>query len=168
MKYKSITMEGTYYDLTNKLNNSEALQGFELISFYSYTTDTNICKTVAILKCSEPKETISIGRATPRLKFAEHYPKLNNNEFTTIRDHDKGIVVNDIVNIIAPEGRRFKAKCTLIENVKFNNICQRLLGDDLNIESSYTNNQKYLEAMQEYYPDLALDSLVWIYTLQKV
>lgn len=169
MKYKSISMEGTYYDLTNKLNNSEALQGFELISFYSYTTDTNICKTVAILKCSELKNAeCCVERATPVLHFGEHFSKLNDEEFTTIRDRDKGIVVGDVVNIEAPEGRKFKARCVCVENVKFGNISRELLGKDLDMFEGIHNKFCYLKEIQKYYPDLKMDNIIWIYTLKRV
>lgn len=169
MKYDTINIQGTAYDLTKELNNNPKYMDYELIGFQTYKTRKGFLYTKGIIKCPELKETVMREeKRTPLLHFAEHFSKLNNDEFTTIRDHDKDINVGEIVNIIAPEGRQFKAECTCIETVLFKNISSRLLADDLDIKHDYTNNQPYLDEMRNYYPSLSMDNLVWIYTLQKV
>ena len=170
MKYETIGIQGTAYDLKNELNDNKKYQNYELVSFQTYKTNRGILYTNAILECPELKNAECCEeRATQRLKFAEHFPKLNNEEFTTIRDKDKNIIVGDVVDIIAPEGRRFRTKCTLVEMVKFDRIKHTFLCADLGGCLGGNNDTNYyLNIFKEYYPDLTLDSMVWIYTLKKV
>lgn len=166
MKYEAIEVNGNYQELVKELNDN--FHDYELIG---YSTDfinyTQKRKTTAILKCPELKEAVMCEeKRTPILNFAEHFLKLNNEEFTTIRDHDKDINVGEIVNIIAPEGRQFKAKCKTVECGIFKNFNSWYLQKDVEVHSP--SHELVLEKLQEYYPTLTMNSLVWIYTLQKV
>lgn len=167
MKYETIKVQGTDYDLKNELNNNKKYQNYRLVSSQTYKTSKGILYTTAMLECPEQKEAICcVERATPILKFAEHFQKLNDEEFTTIRDHDKNIIVGDVVDIIAPEGRRFKAICTLVEFVKLDHCDEYFLSDDLCLPHT-EDSETILKEFRKFYKDLDWDSLVYVYTLQK-
>lgn len=167
MKYDTINIQGTAYDLTKELNNNPKYMDYELIGFQTYKTRKGFLYTKGIIKCPELKETVMREeKRTPLLHFAEHFSKLNNEEFTTIRDNDKEISVGEIVDIVAPEGRQFKAECVCVESGVFKHFDTWYLNEDLNTHSpSY---KCCFDVLNNFYPNLTMDSMVWIYTLKKV
>nr|WP_302578285.1 hypothetical protein [Methanobrevibacter arboriphilus] len=167
MKYKTIEVKGDYKELVRELNNN--YQDYTLVGYTTDIINYNIgMKTTAILRCPDPKETIKcVEKSTPYLNFAEHFPKLNNEEFTTIRDKDKGIILGDVVDILAPEGRSFKAECVCVENAELINYNRKIVCDDLNL-GYMSCMDNILTELNKFYPNLTHDSMVWIYTLKKV
>lgn len=106
------------------------------------------------------------------IKFDRDYSKLNNNNFTSIRDHDKHIFNNQIVIIKSPT-KEFKAKCISWGRVKFSNIPKNVFINDLEFSPVFTReslfvHEQALRIIKEIYPNLNLDSFVYLYNFKKV
>lgn len=105
-------------------------------------------------------------------KFNKDFKKLDEDIFTTIRIHSKDILINEIVCIDSPN-KKFNAKLIGVSKRKLHDIHISTLKDDLEVfchpySSVADCYSECLEGIQKYYPDLTLDSEVYLYYFKKV
>ena len=99
---------------------------------------------------------------TDSIKFAKHYPKLDRDEFTTIRTKKKD-VLNKTVKIITPEAE-FLAKGTAIYKTNLKRIDARLLMDDTNTKEVH----EAVEELKTHYKDLDDKQPIYVHCLKRL
>ena len=89
------------------------------------------------------------------IKFNKDYKKLEREHFTSIRDHDKKLMLNETVHIISP-GYDFLAEVIGMEKRKLNQMYADVLLDDLEPENSdnISLNNILINALREFYPKI--------------
>ncbi len=105
------------------------------------------------------------------IKFDKDYKKLENYDFTTIRDHNKEIFLEEIVLIKTPT-KSFKAEVTGLAKLPLKDIGCDLIAKDLDLEEEWLNGtvmfEDLLESLQEIYHGLTWDSVVFAYSFMRI
>ncbi len=97
--------------------------------------------------------------------FSEDFNKLQNHKFTTIRDHNKKLQLEETVRVISPS-HDFLAEVVGMEKAKLEHIDYRVLLTDLGLETVKNMReaeQVILENMRKFYPDITWDTIVFVY-----
>ena len=99
------------------------------------------------------------------IHFSEDFNKLQNHKFTTIRNHNKKLQLEETVRIISPS-HDFLAEVVGMEKAKLEHIDYKLLLTDLGLETVKTIREAdplILENMGKFYPNINWDSVVYLY-----
>lgn len=99
------------------------------------------------------------------IHFITDFNKLQNHQFTTIRDHNKKLQLEETVRIISPTFD-FLAEVVGMEKAKLEHIDYKLLLTDLGLETVKTMReaeQVILENMRKFYPSIGWGSVVFVY-----
>ena len=99
------------------------------------------------------------------IHFSEDFTKLQRLKFTTIRDHNKKLRLEETVRIISPS-HDFLAEVVGMEKAKLEHIDYKLLLTDLGLETVKTMREAepvILENMRKFYPGIGWDTIVFVY-----
>lgn len=105
------------------------------------------------------------------IKFNKDYKKLENYDFTTIRNRNNEIFLEEIVLIKSPHNE-FKAEVTGLAKLPLKDIGFDLIAKDLDLSWEFSYGEvscgDLLKVLQEIYPELTWDSVVFAYSFMRI
>jgi hypothetical protein len=105
------------------------------------------------------------------IKFSKDYTKLENYDFTTIRNKNKNLKLEEIVLIKTPTVE-FKAEVTGSCKIPLKDMSCDLIAKDLDSLEQWLNGsllyEDLLKSLQVFYPELTWKSIVFGYSFMRI
>lgn len=92
------------------------------------------------------------------LKFARAFTKLHEPAFSTIRVGTKPVQEGDVINVVHPDGRRFRAEVLLQQQTRLDQLPDEFLMADTDTSS----RRAAIDLLREFYPRLAASDHVHV------
>lgn len=98
------------------------------------------------------------------ISFSEHYPKLEDPVFTTVRSSDKYGGEGDRVSVVVKGEKEFDAVILL----KCTTSLSRLSTQFLTYDTDTDSRREAVEILRKFYDDLDLEGELTVYLLKKI
>lgn len=105
------------------------------------------------------------------IRFNKDYKKLENYDFTSIRNKNKDLKLEEIVLIKTPT-TEFKAEVTGLCKIPLEYMGYDLISKDLDLYEEWDKNKLWgndlLKCLQEIYPEMTWNSIVFGYSFMRI